>query len=602
LPQAAACLIALTSLPARAIIAAQEAPGTIGGVVESADQPARPLPHAIVSVDDPARAFRVSVVADDFGRFHFYNLAPGKYTVGAVKSGYLASIYGAKRAGGAGTPVALDAGARVDNLRVALARPGVIAGRVRDGSGAPAANIQIVVVSAGSAFGPAEYADRPDAILTDASGFFRTDQLAPDDYLIVAALDDGPGRRQIFRPTMAEVDASHFELDRRTSGETAAPVAGADQGLPNLQTYSWAPVYYPGTTDVQQARRVRVDPGTVRDDLDFAIDLAPLLTVAGGVVAEDGSPAPVPISITPVGPALPVARPGAPRSLISTWQQPDGGGRIWSALHFSRPGLTPGTYLLTATKNDGFWAAANVVVRDADVKDLRLVLQPPMSLAGRVVFEGGSTTPADPTSITIGLERVLQPSSVSTSPLLGVRDPPPAAVSADGTFALTAILPGTYVLRVADAASPPGRPRWWLESAMAGGRDLLDMPLEFGTRLHGVNDVVLRFSDRPAELSGRLLTTAGAPALDYAVVLVSADRAHWFAGARRSRAGRPATDGTFVISGLPAGNYWLAALTDAVPGVWDQPVFLDQVAAGALRVTIAVGAHVRQDVQIAGGR
>jgi hypothetical protein len=283
-------------------------------------------------------------------------------------------------------------------------------------------------------------------------------------------------------------------------------------------------------------------------------------------------------------------------------------GLTFSASEFRFADLTPGVYAVVARSQDGSWAAANVRLVDSDIKDLRLVLEPAMSLSGRIVFDGSPNAPAaNVTAIRVSLvplpldPTVLRAAGVAAGPVIGLPPPAPVTQAADGSFSIADILPGQFALEVG-GADAPGLSRWWPKSAIAGGRDLLDLPLRFGTDLRTLEDVVLTMSDRPAELTGRLQTAAGAPASGYAVVLFSADRGHWFAGARRSRAVRPATDGTFVIGELPAGVYFLAALTDAEPGMWDQPAFLDQVARAALRVTIADGARVRQDVQIAGAQ
>jgi hypothetical protein len=112
---------------------------------------------------------------------------------------------------------------------------------------------------------------------------------------------------------------------------------------------------------------------------------------------------------------------------------------------------------------------------------------------------------------------------------------------------------------------------------------------------------VLTLTNRRTELTGRLQTPAGLPATDYSVIVFSADRAHWFSGARRTRAVRPATDGVFSVTELPAGAYLVAAVTDAYPADWQHAEFLEQLAAFAVSATVRAGEATRQDLQIAGG-
>jgi uncharacterized protein (DUF2141 family) len=575
---------------------AQDATGSIAGIVEAADRPGQRLPHAIVSVSHPGTSVQISVVADDAGQFRFDDLRAGAYTVTASKAAYLTSAIGARRPGEPGTPIALAAGQHVGDVRLTLTRGAVIAGFVRDAAGVPATNIPIVVAPAETAMGFGTYA--PGAgLITDDRGAFRAFNLPPGEYVVAAAVSEPSGSSGTYRPTMAEIDVGLFALQQRQAGRTppardAPPVSST---MVRHQPYGWAPVFYPGTTNVSEARRVRVGPGEVREDVSFAIGLAPLFAVAGSVLESDGTVAQAATVITRVGPPLPVST--TPSTALIRQNQSSG--------NFSFPGLAPGRYVVHSKSKEGRWASAVVLITDRDVREMTLVLEPPMSLAGRIAFATSSAAhPPDTTTVRVGLERrgpdgkptpveVSRTGPASTLPATELRPANP-----DGTFVITEIPPGRFAL-TAVTPSVSG-PNWWLASATEAGRDLLDMPLNFGTDLHSLTDVVLTFSDRPAALTGRLQTAAGQPAADYLVIVFSADRAHWFPGARRTRAVRPATDGVFSVSELPAGSYLVAAVTDAYPDEWQRAEFLNQLAPFAVPVTIRAGETVRQDLQIAG--
>ena len=64
---------------------------------------------------------------------------------------------------------------------------------------------------------------------------------------------------------------------------------------------------------------------------------------------------------------------------------------------------------------------------------------------------------------------------------------------------------------------------------------------------------------------------------------------------------RASTEGKFRFASLLAGEYYLAALTDFEPADIYKPEFLEQVAAAALKVTIAEGEKKIQDLKISGG-
>jgi hypothetical protein len=100
------------------------------------------------------------------------------------------------------------------------------------------------------------------------------------------------------------------------------------------------------------------------------------------------------------------------------------------------------------------------------------------------------------------------------------------------------------------------------------------------------------------ELSGTLWTGEGQAAVDYYIVAMSTDRTMWRPRSRRVLSVRPATDGRFVFADPPAGEYLLIALTDLDPIDLGDPSFLDQLAPGGVRVTIAEGQKNVQDLRI----
>jgi hypothetical protein len=114
-----------------------------------------------------------------------------------------------------------------------------------------------------------------------------------------------------------------------------------------------------------------------------------------------------------------------------------------------------------------------------------------------------------------------------------------------------------------------------------------------------IPSMVVTYSDRHTAINGSLQTPAGAPATDYFIVLFTAERRLWLPDSRRLVFVRPATDGRFSFRDLPAGDYYLAALTDLDTDTWRAPDFLEQVVPGALRIALGEGETKTQDLQIA---
>ena len=578
---------ALLLAPAR--LDAQDAAASLSGVVVRADAPAAPIRRVYVTVAALDSPSRLSVITDDLGRFVFARLPAGRYTLSASKPAFLTATLGSTGIGRPGTPLVLEPGARVDNVRLALTRGAVVAGTVRDTTGAPAANVDVLVAAAATSAGigqamPRELLDSVDPLqvrttLTDDRGGYRVYGLPPGDYFVAALPGSGGG--SLLEPA----------ADGPPRGP-AAPAAGraAAGGSPQ---YTYAPVFYPGTPRADEATPVHVGPGEERTGLDFSFDLVRTASVAGSIAGPGVKPGST-VSMLAIGPPLPVS---SARSGVA---------RVSADGRFEFPHVGPGRYVLRAAgdSEDGpLRAHTELLVNGERVQGVSLVLQPTMRFGGRVRLDRSDVTLPP---IRLALRRL---NASRTDPFgppvsaLGWLDravsPGPALSAADGAFSIPLILPGTFTLTISPPSALSG---WWLESAMAGGRDLLDMPLEFGTRLGTIDDAVLTLTNRRTELTGRLQTPAGLPATDYVVIVCSADRAHWYPGARRTRAVRPASDGLFRVEELPAGDYLVAAVTDVVDGEWQRASFLGQLAAFAVPVTVRAGQSTRQDLRIAGGR
>jgi hypothetical protein len=96
--------------------------------------------------------------------------------------------------------------------------------------------------------------------------------------------------------------------------------------------------------------------------------------------------------------------------------------------------------------------------------------------------------------------------------------------------------------------------------------------------------------DSAAAISGHVTDAAAAPVSNYSVVVFPADRTKWFVTSRLLRLARPAPDGSFEVTGLPPGEYYVAA-TDPiegndVSGEWLKSETLDQLSFRATRVTL----------------
>jgi hypothetical protein len=573
--------------------------GALSGVVVIDEQSGRPVRQAIVSLGGLPQ--RVSTVTDDRGQFSFPNLPAGRFTLTASKPAHLTTAYGARRPGRPGTPIALAAGQRIADVRLTLPRGAVITGVVSDRAGEPLRDLSVTVVSVTALTATqAGVMLRPEPVLTDDRGVYRAFGLAPGEYVVCASARL-VGRGDVGLMTAADIDAAFSQLKLGPSRPGQSPAtAGAVDGdarVPGGRGLTLVPTFYPGTSRALDAERITVSAGEERGGISFALDLVRSALVEGIVSSPDGSPVQsIGLSLDPDGPRVDI-----PFGTMPVPTPPDGSGR------FSFRGVTPGIYTLTArsgARGRGaaetgvplapMWARTRVAVDGADVRGLALALRPTLRFAGRLTFDASSPTP--PANLT-QMRVVLTPESgASLDSMTGANMTTGAAglVNADGSFLLTGLLPGRYTIQVLSGAGGPG---WTLRSAILGERDLVDAGVDVGEE--DVAGVAVTMTDRLTELTGSLQTAGGAPAPEFVVVAFPADKSLWLPNSRRIKFTRPATDGRYLIRDLPGGNYLIVVATDVDPEDLRDPAFLAQLAAGAVRITLADGERKAQDLRIA---
>jgi Carboxypeptidase regulatory-like domain len=396
--------------------------------------------------------------------------------------------------------------------------------------------------------------------------------------------------------TPAEVSWAEQTAGARR-GRLGAPAAPVDNGPPRGQRMNLARVYFPGTADAAAARVVSVGLGEERAGIDFGLLLVATARVSGTVRDPGGTPlANTEVSLIGVNDALDAVALITPRAPVRTGA--DGA--------FVITAVPPGRYRLSAAnaKTPATWAGQDLVIDGRDAEDVILSMQPGLTVSGRVVFDATTLTLPDPDML--ARARVTLTPDDPTNGVIGVRARgASASIDADGAFVVPGLVPGTYRaslvmpgLRVNPAAPGDG---WSLRSIVAGAADVLDHPLVIRPGVRAVA-LVATLTDRPTVLVGSLTDEDGHPAPGYPIIVFPADPRDRFAGSRRIAVARPATDGTFRLIGLPAGDYRASAVVDLDPADLDDPAFFEQLLPGALTITLSDGVRTVQDLRLARGR
>jgi len=598
---------------------AQTGTGVISGVVWTADQPPQPVRRAVVTLAGAGLPSPRSVLTNDAGEFAFSRLPAGTFTVSARKASYIAAAYGSQRPGRPGSQVALASGQHA-SVAMTMFKGGVIGGTLRDASGAAVSGITVTAVDVRTV-GVTNVGATIDSAVTDDRGAFRIYGLLPGDYLVSATPTTGTG--ELGARTTAEMDALLSTLAQRPN--TVAPSA-TPAPLPAPPTVGYAPVYYPGTPLFSEATPVHVAPGEERLGAGFELSHVRVATLSGVVSGGVPNLAAVQLSLIVSGP-----RPGGFFGTMGITAVPPN-----TQGEFKYGNIPPGQYRIVARVRRGateaanvnagngsssggggtpvstlpsgggtlgpnpeqLFAVADVTVRGDDIGGIGLTLQSGGTISGRVAFDAAAATvPSDLTGIRVGLTLPggsYQSTNGATTVGNSVNQVNPVGVAADGTFQVINVGPGPYTL---NCQLPQDLLKVWkLRSAIVDGRDLLDAPIE-GPNIN-LNGVTLTLSDKRTEISGALQVGPGQSASDYYVVVFSADRANWRVGSRRSLSAKAGTDNRFVLSDLPAGDYYLAALTDLDPLDWQTPGSLEQIVPFGVRVHIEDGEKKVQDLKI----
>jgi hypothetical protein len=233
------------------------------------------------------------------------------------------------------------------------------------------------------------------------------------------------------------------------------------------------------------------------------------------------------------------------------------------------------------------WAAVPLPVGRVDISGVAITLQTGVRVTGRVAFEGSAEKPAADALSRIA---IIMESADGANPRGGFVSP--GRVEASGEFKTAGLPGGKYILRV----TPPAG--WTLESAMVQGRDISDVPVDLEAA--DVAGVVITFTDRPTELSGTVQGSQGDEA-NATVMVFPTDVASWSNNGinpRRMRSTRVSQGGSYKLSGLPAGSYYVVALPDEFASDWQEANFLASLAAGAAQATLADGQKKTQDVRL----
>jgi protocatechuate 3,4-dioxygenase beta subunit len=496
-----------------------------GRVVDAqSSQPLRRVRLALTAPDiPPPQAITVSTDAD--GRYEFTGLPARGFTLTASRIGYLSLRFGQRRPNEQGKVLDIQNGQTLEGVDFALPRMSAISGRIVDELGEPIAGVWVGALRLMWWQNRRQLAGAGRFATTDEDGAYRITGLTPGSYVVVA----------------------------RTLDKWIAEIGGRDE------TLSYAPSYYPGTSDVSEATRVTVAAGRELTNTDFHLVPGRAARLSGRAIDSEGRPLQT-VMLTHQFPGGPEG--GLVGMAGNASVKPDG--------TFTIAGVPPGDYRLQATGPQET-AIVPISINSVDIDDALLTTSAGWSLSGQITADGKPLTGLRRNQITLAP----LPLVTSAMGMMGGAVPR-LVVNDDLTFSVTNIA-GPARLRV---TLPDG---WAVRALQHGGRDLAAAPIDLKSG-EKISDVQLVLTNRVATLSGRLVDANDLPLVDGTIVVFATDRAKWYESSPHVRAVRPDQQGRYRVGSLLPGEYFAVALDYVEQGIWNDPDYLESIRPLAQRV------------------
>jgi large repetitive protein len=628
-----AALALLLFLQSPSALSASQSPtqtpatGAITGVLTDAIS-GQPIGGAIVRLEERrssqgARAWSHQQVTTPKGRFAFVDVPPAEiYVLTSTKPGYLEGGHMRSDPRLSSVPVSLKEGQWLRDVRLTMARPGSISGTVLDERGEAVVGAHVRVLAQVMVAGRAQWLTGV-AAQTDDRGAYRLAGLGPGSYVVSVP------SVQATLPTSASIRApgawagqSRADLNAMSDASRAEKLlvdAGSGQPLvvgryavpppplPDGRRTVYPIVFHPNASSVTDAGVIELRVAEDRSSVDFQLQPAPTARISGIVQGPPEAVGNQLLRLIPVG----LEELGQGSEAATTVSAPDGrftfldvpsGSYVLDMRHTllelayttvegastfvpapvpfptraaasggvraAPAGVQSASLRDWATEN--YWGQTRLEVAGRNLDDVVLALRRPVSLTGRMVWAPGSNVP------TTTPRPVLEPADGRRSLGMPAVDGLPPTVS----FTIDGMLAGEYVLRVGGGVR--------VESIAWNGLDYTDRPFD-GSQGRDFKDVVVTLTTATSSISGVVRDGVTPLTSGAAVIAFPVEREAWSNygfNPPRLTSVLTTSDGKYRIDGLPAGEYFLVAVSAAYERAWIDPAFLAERVTSASRVRI----------------
>lgn len=605
--------------------------GAISGVVTDGVT-GRPIAGAVVYAGITARGASGSAggqITDARGRFVFVDLpAHDQYFLNASRFGYVNGGYGQTPVRPSPTRIRLAEGEWFKDAHIQLWPPAAVSGRVLDERGEPVVGVPVRVLAQILVGGRPQIAAGLTA-MTDDRGAYRIAGLRAGRYFVQV-----PSVQSSVPAGVDPTAATGRAINAAATPRAAMDMPGgfryvlgdyATPPPPSQRALVYPIAYHPAARTPSEAVAIDLRDGDDRRNVDITLAPARAATISGTVDGPPEALSGLLLRLLPEGAHDMGGGSEQATTMLDTngrfafLNVPSGSyvidaRRTMTEYQFDPPGVSgeplprppgfnftgmsaasvdsgpPGTSLSTRRMSGAatYWGRTPVTLDGADVTGVAVMMRPGVTLSGHIVWEGHEGTPKDVTRAPAVWAEPADGNAalgMPTSPFPGPLNEP---------FTIQGLLPGRYTLRVVFQGS------WQVKSIMWNGEDhtYTGFDASEGRNFEGV---VITLTDKHPQLTGRLTTGSATPAPGSVVIAFPTDPARWTTYGitpRNIRTARADTAGAYRFTLLPAGAYFLVAVEEDEADGWQDPSFLEQAQARAVRVSIGWGEAKTQNLQV----
>jgi uncharacterized protein (DUF2141 family) len=471
------------------------------------------------------------VTAED-GHFSFEGLVAGKYTLSAVRKGYLPRAY--KQHGQFSTAIIVGADLDTGHLRFALLPDAAISGRVLDEMNEPVRNAQVLLFLQGLSLGT-RGTRQENSMSTDDRGQFRFAHLAAGTYFVAVSA----------RPWYAQPVTHQRVMQTDSSGTTGEVVI--TNGVPELDVL-YPVTFFPNATDFSGAAPITLGVGDA-ETADITVHPVPALHMT-----------------------IHAAPPGELGNIWAEVSQPLFAG-AQNQVSVNNQQIAPGVLEITGlppgrvnvrlgTSKDGQTAYRSQSVQIAGDMDINAAeTMASTSVGGSFKSDDGSP---------LSQPARLQLRNKASGEILFMR----ADAAKESKFSELDLAPGSYDVAVVS----PGASA--LKRLAATGAKVSGNTLEVEAGQHAELNVDI--SRGTSHISG-IAQKDGKPIDGVLVILVPEVPEHNLMLFRRDQSD---SDGSFNLNGILPGKYTLVAIENAWELEWFKPGVIQKYLTGGQEVRV----------------